>query len=139
MNLKEKSCGVILVLRNDNEDKFLILQQTQGNWSFPKGHIDGDETPIECAIRELSEEAGITDVEFAELPSIEEYYVVDKAGQKYDKTVELFIAFAKNDKVIIQESEIINYKWVTYQEAINLFNFPQVLKTAQKYLQNVLK
>lgn len=30
-----------------------------GKWSFPKGHLEGSESSLECALRELKEEAGI--------------------------------------------------------------------------------
>ena len=60
-------------------------------------------------------------------------------GEKYDKTVELFIAFTKEDKVVMQESEICEYKWATFQEALDTLSFEEtknVLRKAQKYLQN---
>jgi 8-oxo-dGTP pyrophosphatase MutT (NUDIX family) len=141
---KEKSCGVILVLRADDEDKFLILQQKPyGNWSFPKGHIEERETSIETAIRELNEETGINDIEFTNLPSIVDRYIVISDGvEKCDKTVELFIAFAKNDNVIPQEDEVMDYKWATFEEALETLNYIEtknVLKTAQKYLQDMIK
>jgi tRNA nucleotidyltransferase (CCA-adding enzyme) len=143
MNIKEKSCGVIVVLRKDNnEDKFLIIQQASGHWGFPKGHIEEGETSIETAMRELVEETGITEIEFAKLPRITDFYIVNKGDKKYDKTVEYFVAFATDDKVTIQEKEIQNYKWATCKEALEIFIYKetkQVLDTAQKYLDNMIK
>jgi len=140
MNKKEKSYGVILVLRRDgDEDRFLILNQTDGHWSFPKGHAQERETPRESAIRELREETGISDIEFTGLPNIIDRYTFELGGDKYDKTVELFIAFTKEDKVVMQESEICEYKWATFQEALDTLSFEEtknVLRKAQKYLQN---
>ena len=140
MNEQDKSYGIILVYReNDKEDEFLILQQLQGHWSFPKGHAEEVETPVETAKRELAEETGILDIELAELQSIKDSYVADLEGKKWDKTVEYFIAFAKNKDIFIQESEIKNYKWATFNEAIDTLNFDgtkNVLRTAQKYLEN---
>lgn len=139
---KEKSCGVILVLRRNGEDRFLILQQNGGHWSFPKGHSEKKETAIQSAVRELSEEAGISDIEFAKLPSITDRYIFEKRGKKFNKTVELFIAFAKNDKVTIQQSEIKNFKWATFKEAIETFTYDEtkkVLEIAQKYLKDMVK
>ena len=80
----EKACGVILILRKENEeDRFLILHQNNKtkSWNFPKGHLEGDEAPKETAIRELKEETGITEVEFADLPSIVEEYDFEKKGE----------------------------------------------------------
>jgi 8-oxo-dGTP pyrophosphatase MutT (NUDIX family) len=52
------SCGVI-VRRRSGE---LLLCRATGRdyWDLPKGVLDPGETPIEAALRELSEEAGIT-------------------------------------------------------------------------------
>lgn len=140
MSIKDKSCGIILVLRNnDDEERFLILQQNHGHWSFPKGHGEKGETFYETAVRELKEETGITEIEFSGLPSIKDNYYVEKDGEKHNKTVECFIAFTKNNEVIIQESEVKNYKWATYREAMDVFTFDgikKVLETAQNYLQN---
>ena len=38
----------------------LVKGRKTGKWSFPKGHKHRKETYIECALRELLEETGIT-------------------------------------------------------------------------------
>lgn len=138
MDIKDKSYGVILVLRkNNDEDKFLILHQTKGHWGFPKGHSEFGEEAHETVLRELEEETGITDIELAELPSLVEKYSFEENGNHYDKTVEYFIAFTKNDEVTIQESEIQGYKWATYKEALDTLTFQEVkevLKVAEQYI-----
>ena len=143
MNEQDKSYGIILVYREEGkEDEFLILQQTQGHWSFPKGHAEEGETPVQTAIRELAEETGILDIELSEFPSIKDDYVVAWRGSNWNKTVECYIAFAKNKDVTIQDSEVQGYKWATYQEALGPLNFEgtkNVLRTAKKYIDNVLK
>ena len=63
-------------------------------------------------------------------------------GFFYPFSVEYFFAFTKEDKVVIQEVEIQSYKWATYEEAIETFNYEEtknVLKIAQKYLKDMLK
>ena len=50
---KEKSCGIIVF---DEENRVLIVKQTVGHYGFPKGHVEGDETEEETAIRETKEE-----------------------------------------------------------------------------------
>ena len=55
----ETSCGVVLV----NLDSILILQYPQGHWDLPKGHIEkNDENRKQTALRELTEETGISDI-----------------------------------------------------------------------------
>lgn len=143
MGTIDKSYGIILVLRKDNdEDEFLILQQWQGHWSFPKGHGENGETPIQIAIRELAEETSIIGIELSKFPSIKDDYVVAWRGSNWHKTVECYIAFTRNENVTIQNSEVQGYKWATYKEALDTLNFEgtkNVLKTAKKYLDNMVK
>jgi 8-oxo-dGTP pyrophosphatase MutT (NUDIX family) len=47
-----------ICIRKDN--KILLVRGRQtGKWSFPKGHMKGNETSHQCALRELFEETGI--------------------------------------------------------------------------------
>ena len=51
----EKSCGTIVI----NDNKVLVIQQKQGFWGFPKGHMEQGENEIETAIRETKEETNL--------------------------------------------------------------------------------
>ncbi len=52
-----KVYGAICV--NDKGEVLLVRGRRGGKWSFPKGHVEKDETGFQCAVRELKEEAGI--------------------------------------------------------------------------------
>jgi 8-oxo-dGTP pyrophosphatase MutT (NUDIX family) len=52
-----KVYGVVCISSNN---RFLLVRgRKTGIWSFPKGHLSGNETSQECALRELREETGI--------------------------------------------------------------------------------
>ena len=54
-----KVFGIICYTRT--EKKYLLVRGKRvGKWSFPKGHMEGRESALECALRELWEETGIT-------------------------------------------------------------------------------
>jgi 8-oxo-dGTP pyrophosphatase MutT (NUDIX family) len=40
--------------------KVLVIQSYKRFWGFPKGHVEENETMEQCAIRETSEETGIS-------------------------------------------------------------------------------
>ena len=52
---QEKSCGVITYIVIDNEIHYLFERQTNCFLSFPKGHVEGNETEEETALRECLE------------------------------------------------------------------------------------
>ena len=64
MEIKKLSCGVVVVRRTDSGWVTLMLR-AYNNWDSPKGLLEGGETPLQAATREVGEEAGIHDLEFA--------------------------------------------------------------------------
>jgi len=57
--------GIIVVKRFSDKWKVLALTSLDGPLDIPKGLIDPGETPLEAALRETKEEAGITKLDFA--------------------------------------------------------------------------
>lgn len=52
-----KVYGTIVV---SPQGRFLLVRgRKTGKWSFPKGHEEGVESPLDCAKRELFEETGV--------------------------------------------------------------------------------
>ncbi len=57
---KEKSCGALVYRVERGKIKLLMLRHRKGgHWSFPKGHVEGNETEEETALREVKEETGL--------------------------------------------------------------------------------
>ena len=111
----EKSCGCIIL----HEEKVLIIKQNNGDWGFPKGHMEENETEIETARREVKEETNI-DVEIIGDKKYTMEYYTDKDNLKQ---VVLFLAYPKNFDLEPQQSEIDIIKWVNIETAFNLLTF----------------
>ena len=130
----EKSCGVVTYIIINNEIYYLLVRQTNGFLSFPKGHVEGNETEEETALRECLEETalkvtlkrGFREVINYKIPEID-----------VDKDVVLFIGEIDNLDYHKQEKEIADIQVYKYQEAYNLLefdNWKQVLKKANDFL-----
>ena len=130
---QEKSCGAVVY--NPKKHSFLIIKMLNGNWGFPKGHTEDQETDIQTAIREVNEETGI---------NIE---ILDgfKKSIKYIpfpevlKKVIFFIGITEEEKVTIDRDEIEDYTWCSYEEALKMITYkPQrdVMESSLKFIKN---
>lgn len=110
--LYHKSCGVVLYRRTIKGIEYLLLLQTCGTWSVPKGHMEQRETEVETALREVWEEAGI------KVENLDDFYgeVNYTIGNLIKKKVALFAAETGAEPQI-SPSEIQEYRWATAEEA----------------------
>ena len=125
----ENSCGAIVF--NENTEKILLVKMHNGNWGFPKGHIEKDETKEETAIREVLEE---TNVRIKIIPNFEREikYI---PNEKTIKKVTIFMGITQDEEVTIDTFEIEDFKWCTYEEALKLVTYKlqkDVLENARK-------
>lgn len=118
--LHEKSCGAIVYRRfHGNIEILLIKHINSGHWSFPKGHVEGDETELATARREIKEETGldvILDQTFRETVS----YSPKRDTQKI---VVYFLALARNYDFVPQEEEIAEIRWVDIIRATHMLTY----------------
>ena len=125
----ENSCGAIVF--NENTEKILLVKMHNGNWGFPKGHIEKDETKEETAIREVLEE---TNVRIKIIPDFEREikYI---PNERTIKKVTIFMGITQDEEVTIDTFEIEDFKWCTYEEALKLVTYKlqkDVLENARK-------
>jgi len=125
---KEKSCGCIII----KDNKVLLVNEKNRNfWGFPKGHMEQDETEIETALREIKEEVGLD----VEIDSKKRYTLNYIIRDEIDKTSVFYVAYPKNTNIKMQESEIEDIKWCTYEEALNTLTFQKW----KEMFENVIK
>lgn len=135
--LHEKSCGAIVYRRfHGNVEVLLIKHINSGHWSFPKGHVEGEETEVETARREIKEETGlnvIIDQTFRETVS----YSPKRDTQKI---VVYFLAMARNYDFIPQAEEIAEIRWVDIGRATQLLTYENdktIISKAKAAIRNI--
>ena len=126
------SCGVIPYQKTNDGIRYLVLLQTNGFWSFPKGHVEPFESEEDTALRELTEETGLSAVLHSGIRETVRY------PMSYGKTkqVVLFPGEAMGE-ITLQKSEAVDFQWVTVQEAKALLHpdFGPVMDRVQKNLE----
>ncbi|MBG9983162.1 NUDIX domain-containing protein [Aerococcaceae bacterium DSM 111020] len=133
----EKSCGAVVYYINTlQKPEYLLIQhQNGGHWSFPKGHVEKDETEIETAMREIYEETSLDvsiDERFREVTTY-------SPGAGIIKDVIYFIAEAKNQKARRQEIEVIETQWLSFEKALDKLNYEsdkKILTAAHQFLNH---
>lgn len=134
---QEKSCGAIAFKRQkDGSAKYLLLHYDAGHWDFPKGNQEKKETEEQTAARELKEETGIEDIEFA--PNFKETikYFYKKGEETIYKEVAFFLAQSTTEHVTLS-SEHIGYAWLSYEHAYKKLTFntsKELLRKANQFI-----
>lgn len=116
---EEYSYGGILYQVKDGKILYLIIESLSGFWGFPKGHIEKNETKLECAIREIKEETGVDAKIISDKCFYESFYM-----RQYDKhkTVGFYVGKFDGD-IKIQKEEIKSYKVLPFNEALKYLIF----------------
>ena len=114
----EKSCGAV-VYRTTPRDgtKILLVKNHNGKcWTFPKGHVELNESETQTALREIKEETGLSVVIE---PTFRQTSLYRPFG-KIKKYVVFFLARANASAVSMQQSEIDYYLWASIDDAMKL-------------------
>ena len=132
----EKSCGAIVYRKNRSQIELLLIKNRYGgHWSFPKGHVEGQETEIQTALREVKEETGL-DINIQKgFRQMVEYY----PKPNIRKQVVYFLGEAKTTQFKRQEEEISRIIWTEIHKAYHMVTFKNDRDLISIAMQNLQK
>lgn len=140
---KEFSAGGIIMRKNKNCLEALIIKDSFGNYAFPKGHIEENESIEEAAKREIAEEVGLDKLELIAEIGVNEYYFTDKFNNnaKVHKFVHYFLFMTSPESLVKVQAEegIKDPKWIPINklvESINYDNLKPIAQKAEQFLNN---
>lgn len=116
--------GSYLLMQRDRQKQF------GGMWEATAGGSAlQNESPLECAIRELQEETGITSENLVEVGRVRSHDTI------YCEF--LCITNCKKDSITLQEGETIAYKWVSRDELVSMKKDALVTERMQTFLHEL--
>lgn len=118
MTKREISAGGIIFKKEGQDFKILLVRDSYGRWTWPKGKLDPGESPQEAAFREVSEEVGLTSVRILGKAGESKYFYRFK-GTLISKMVHFFVMETGSEEEIrIQPGEIQGAEWFFPQDAL---------------------
>ena len=131
--IKEKSCGAVVYKKINNDIYVLLIKHNVGHWSFPKGHVEENETEEETAIREIKEETNIDVILDNNFRFVNTY----SHRENSIKDVIYFVGYPINEEVKPQEEEVSNIEWYNVEKAYDIITYDndkEVLRKAIEYI-----
>lgn len=135
---KERSAGGIIVRPYKKSWQVLLIVDMSNAWTFPKGKIEKGETRKDAAVREISEEVGLTGLEF--IAPIQTVRYTYKRNGLVDKSVYyVLFGYPGRQKPVCQKEEgIKKAQWMSFEAARKRIGYPdtntQLLDIAESIL-----
>lgn len=136
--LREKSCGAVIMLNNQEQTRYLLLNYEAGHWDFVKGNVEPNESERQTVTRELQEETGITDAHFIGDFRESINYFYRRQGVTVNKEVVFFVMESGTEKVKLS-FEHVGFIWLDYQHALEKLTFKNARDILQKAHDFLLK
>lgn len=121
------------LVKNKDGDVLLIFRR--GKWDLPKGKLDDNETLIECAMREVKEETGLSQIIAGKEIDIT-YHTYIEFGKHILKESHWYLMLCKSKETLVPQTEedITDIRWVKKQDIKNYLNntFPAIVAVLKK-------
>lgn len=114
-----------------DKHKVLLVQRARapyfGMWTLPGGRLEPDETPEQCAIREIKEELGLDVYRLQPVMRL-------SLGDMGNFVLQTFATEAFEGKIVASE-EITAYRWVRQEMIGRLVTTPQLGEVLERALR----
>lgn len=133
----EHSCGAVVFTMENDQPLYVIVQSREGFYGFPKGHMEGNETEEETALREIKEETGLSPALLPGFRTEDEHLIPWTHKEPVMKHIVYFLAEYENQPLKAQEEELSSARLMTYEEAMAHFQFEssrRILTEAHQFI-----
>ena len=123
------SGGIIFRFTKDKKDiEILMIQDSKGRWTIPKGHIEPGETAKMTARREIEEETGLKNVSILTwLGKI--HFKYRRADKLVLMTTQIYLVQALDEHELpIGEKWMKGIKWFSFADALDAIEYEDIEK-----------
>ncbi|MGO1166032.1 MAG: NUDIX hydrolase [Janibacter sp.] len=140
--VEERSAGGVVVDIDDGQARIAVIARRNRagrlEWCLPKGHIEGEETLVETAAREVAEETGIEARVLVELGTIDYWFATP--DRRIHKFVHHYLLEAIGGYLTIDndpDHEAVDVAWLPLREAHRHLTFPNERRIAREAWQRL--
>ena len=131
--VEETSSGGVVFRRLEAGPVILVIKDAYKNWGFPKGHVEPGEDAAAAALREITEETGLTElVNHGRIQDIDWFFRF--RGKLIHKTCSFFLVESPSGEPQPQHDEgITACRWLGIEEALSTLSYAnarEVLRAA---------
>ncbi|PIR06558.1 MAG: transcription antitermination factor NusB [Candidatus Komeilibacteria bacterium CG11_big_fil_rev_8_21_14_0_20_36_20] len=137
--IKEISSGGLIYRQAEDGYYFVLILDAYNKWTFPKGHVEQGEELEKTALRELTEETGLKNLEVIDYLGETQVKVHKPEEKPFRKLIKYFLIKTTNTEIQkpITE-EVKDVKWFSKKEALEALgyeNAKDIFKEALKKLE----
>ncbi|MDN5716113.1 MAG: NUDIX hydrolase [Janibacter sp.] len=140
--VEERSAGGVVVDVHEGEARIAVIARRNRagrlEWCLPKGHIEGEETLVETAAREVAEETGIEARVLVELGTIDYWFATP--DRRIHKFVHHYLLEAVGGYLTIDndpDHEAVDVAWLPLRDAPRHLTFPNERRIAREAWQRL--
>ena len=111
----------------------IIYRETHKDYSFPKGHLEKNESLEECAIRETAEETKRI-AEIVSKPYISRY--TTSSGEEVENYMYIAIDKGKSDN---DSTDTHEFKWIKIDDVLDILSYESLKKDYTEVLPEIKK
>ena len=120
---EETSAGGVVYRVVDGSPVYLLIRDSYRNWGFPKGHVEDGELPDAAALREVSEETGLSDLVVRGLVQTIDWHFRFR-GKLIHKICHFYLMETAESTTSPQRTEgITACRWLPFSEAEELISY----------------
>ena len=138
---EETSAGGVVYRVVDGAPLYLLIRDSYKNWGFPKGHVEQGERPEGAALREVSEETGLSDLALRGLIETIDWHFRFR-GKLIHKICHFYLMETAESSTSPQRTEgITACRWLPFDEAEELISYGnarEVLRKARALVPTVI-